>query len=56
MGKNWNSTTREYENIKSDEIQRLAEKAKKLNKKGKSVPEIAKELGKSISRIYEYLK
>jgi|TARA_B110000483_G_C17687704_1_gene348150 transposase len=56
MGKNWNSTTREYENIKSDEIQRLAENAKKLYKKGKSVSEIAKELGKSISRIYEYLK
>jgi len=56
MGKNWNSRTGQFEEIKSQEIRDLAEKAKKLKAKGYSVSEIAEKFGLSKGRIYEYLK
>jgi transposase len=56
MGKNWNSKTGKFEQIKSQEIKDLADKAKRLKAKGYSVSEIAEEFGLSKGRIYEYLK
>ena len=56
MGKNWNSRTGKYEEIKSQEIIDLADKAKKLKEKGYSVSEIAEKFGLSKGRIYEYMK
>ena len=56
MGKNWNSKTGKFEDIKSQEIKDLANKAKQLRVKGYSVSEIAEKFGLSRGRIYEYLK
>ena len=56
MGKNWNSKTGKFEEIKSQEIKELADKAKRLKAKGYSVSEIAEKFGLSKGRIYEYLK
>lgn len=56
MGKNWNSKTGKFEDIKSQEIKDLANKAKQLREKGYSVSEIAEKFGLSRGRIYEYLK
>ena len=56
MGKNWNSKKGKFEDIKSQGIKDLADKAKKLREQGFSVAEIAKEFGLSKGRIYEYLK
>ena len=56
MGKNWNSKTGKFEEIKSQEIKDLADKAKKLRAQGYSVSKIAEEFGLSKGRIYEYLK
>ena len=56
MGKNWNSKTGKFEDIKSQEIKDLANKAKQLRAKGYSVSEIAEKFGLSRGRIYEYLK
>ena len=55
MGKNWNSKTKQFTEIKSIEKQDLANKAKKLRIQGFSVSEIAKSFGLSKSRIYQYL-
>tara|TARA_B100000900_G_C20580252_1_gene717219 strand:+ start:918 stop:1088 length:171 start_codon:yes stop_codon:yes gene_type:complete len=55
MGKNWNSKTKLWTEIKSTEKQDLANKAKKLRIQGCSVSEIAKSFGLSKSRIYQYL-
>jgi predicted transcriptional regulator len=55
-GKNWNSKKGIYTNIISNEILNNSKRAQELKNKGVSVTEIAKELGLSKSRIYEYLK
>ncbi len=55
-GKNWNSKSRTYSNIKSEEILKKSIKAQELRSKGIPVVQIANELGLSKSRIYEYLK
>jgi len=55
-GKNWNSKSGIYTDIKSEEILNKSKKAKELKNKGLKVVEIAKEFGLSPSRIYEYLK
>ena len=56
MGKNWNSKTKQWTEIKSIQKQDLANKAKKLRIQGCSIPKIAKSFGLSKSRIYQYLK
>ena len=55
-GKNWNSKTGIYYDIKGNEILNKSKKAQELKSNGMSVAEIAKEFGLSKSRIYEYLK
>ena len=55
-GKNWNSKLRVYTNIIGEETLIKSKKAEELKNKGYSVSEIAKKLGLSTSRIYEYLK
>lgn len=55
-GKNWNSRSGTYTNIISEEILNKSKRAQELYSKGIKVEEIAKELGLSKSRIYEYLK
>ena len=44
MGKNWNSRTGKFEEIKSKEIQDMADRAKELRLKGFTVAEISKNL------------
>lgn len=55
-GKNWNSKLRVYTNIIGEETLIKSKKAQELKNKGLSVSEIAKNLGLSESRIYEYLR
>jgi predicted transcriptional regulator len=55
-GKNWNSKLRVYTNIMGEETLIKSKKAQELKNKGLSVSEIAKNLGLSESRIYEYLR
>ena len=55
-GKNWNSRSGTYTNIISEEILNKSKRAQELYSKGIKLEEIAKELGLSKSRIYEYLK
>ncbi len=55
-GKNWDSKSGIYTNIKSEEILNKSKRAQELKTKGLTVAEIAKKLGLSESRIYEYLK
>jgi predicted transcriptional regulator len=55
-GKNWNSKSGTYTDIKSEEILNKSKKAQELTTKGLKVVEIAKELGLSKNRIYEYLR
>ncbi len=55
-GKNWNSKSGTYTDIKSEEILNKSKKAQELQTKGLKVIEIAKELGLSKNRIYEYLR
>ena len=55
-GKNWNSKLRVYTNIIVEETLIKSKKAQELKNKGLSVSEIAKNLGLSESRIYEYLR
>ncbi len=55
-GKNWNSKSGTYTNIVSQQILNKSKRAQELYLKGIKVAEIAKELGLSESRIYEYLK
>lgn len=55
-GKNWNSKSGTYSNIKSEDILKKSIRAQELRSKGISVVQIAKELEVSKSRIYEYLK
>ena len=56
MPKNWNSPKGTWSDIKSDEILKKADLAKKLKSGGMSVADIAEKLKLSKSRIYEYLK
>ena len=56
MGKNWNSKTGKFEEIKSQEIRDLAYRSKLLKLEGWAVSEIADKFGKSNGRIYEYLR
>ena len=56
IGKNWNSKSGTYSNIKGAEILNKSKRAQELKSKGISVVQIATELGLSKSRIYEYLK
>jgi|TARA_R110000787_G_scaffold70911_6_gene157798 predicted transcriptional regulator len=53
---NWNSATKEWTQLKSLSVIKLATIAKKLRAKRMSVKNIAEVLDKSESRIREYLK
>ena len=53
---NWNSATKEWTQLKSLQVIKLATIAKKLRAKRMSVKNIAEVLDKSESRIREYLK
>jgi hypothetical protein len=55
-GKNWNSKSGTYSNIKGVEKINKSKLAQELRSKGIPVVQIARELGLSKSRIYEYLK
>lgn len=55
-GKNWNSKKEIFEDIKSEETIIKAQYAIELKKKGMPVADIAKKMGLSKSRIYEYLR
>jgi predicted transcriptional regulator len=55
-GKNWNSRSGTYTNIISEKILNKSKRAQELRSNKISVDQIAKELGLSKSRIYEYLK
>lgn len=55
-GKNWNSKTRTYTNIKNQDTQNKAKEAQQLKIRGLSVKEIASKLNLSKTRIYEYLR
>lgn len=54
--KNWNSKTSVYYDIVGDQARNLAQQAVKMNKDGVPVSTIAMKLGKSRSRIYQYLR
>tara|TARA_Y100000401_G_C8193197_1_gene159779 strand:+ start:143 stop:307 length:165 start_codon:yes stop_codon:yes gene_type:complete len=53
---NWNSKTKKWTQLKSWSVIKLATVANKLRSKRMSVKNIAEVLGKSESRIREYLK
>tara|TARA_R110000823_G_scaffold150192_1_gene281046 strand:- start:158 stop:325 length:168 start_codon:yes stop_codon:yes gene_type:complete len=53
---NWNSKTNQWTELKSLSIIKLATIAKKLRYKRMTIKNIAEVLGKSESRIREYLK
>ncbi len=55
-GKNWNSKEKVYNDIVSKDIQNNAKVAQYLRATGLTVRKIAHLMGKSISRIYEYLR
>ena len=55
-GVNWDSKNQEYVGLKNLSTIDKAFKAQELKSNGMPVKEIAKALGKSKSRIYEYLK
>ena len=55
-GVNWDSTKQEYVGLKNLSTIDKAFKAQELKSNGMPVKEIAKALGRSKSRIYEYLK
>lgn len=56
MGKNWNSKISQYTDIVRDTTKKRAEKAETLREMGVSVKDIARQINKSTSRVYEYLK
>ena len=55
-GKNWYSKKKSWSDLVHDETKDNAKKAAKLRSAGKPVKDIAKALGLSKSRIYEYLR
>lgn len=54
--KNWNSKTKVYYDIVGEPAKELAQKANTMKEYGLSVETISKELNKSRSRIYQYLR
>jgi hypothetical protein len=56
QGKNWNSKTGEWSDIVRPETKENAALAQEMRKAGDSIAKIAKALGKSESRIREYLR
>lgn len=55
-GKNWKSKQCEWTDLVKPETKEKAAQAASLKRQGKSVPEIAKKLKLSTSRIYELLR
>jgi len=55
-GKNWVSDSKEYRDIVGDVARKKANTAIRMREEGKTVRDIAFEMGLSISRIYEYLR
>mgnify|MGYP001343012906 CR=1 FL=1 len=55
-GKNWNSKQGTWTPIVRPETKELAARAARLRATGKTVAQIAKELGRSQSRVRELLK
>lgn len=56
MGKNWNSKTGLYSDIKGEDTLAKSKKAQELKNQGLSVSDIAIKLELSKSRIYELLR
>jgi hypothetical protein len=56
MGKNWNSKTGVYTDIKGAETLAKSKKAQELKIQGFSVADISLKLGLSKSRVYELLR
>jgi orotate phosphoribosyltransferase-like protein len=56
MGKNWNSKTGVYSDIKGEETLAKSKKAQELKNQGLSVSDIAIKLELSKSRVYELLR
>lgn len=54
--KNWNSKTSEYTDIVGEDTRDIASVAVSMHERGVPVSIIAKGLGKSKSRIYQYLR
>ena len=54
--KNWNSKTSEYTDIVGEQTRDIAGVAIDMHERGVPVRIIAKGLGKSRSRIYQYLR
>ncbi len=54
--KNWNSKTSEYTDIVGEQTRDIAGIAVSMHERGVPVSIIAKGLGKSRSRIYQYLR
>lgn len=55
-GKNWNSKRGTWTPVNRPETKALAARAALLRAQGKTLGEIAKELGRSVSRVSELLK
>lgn len=53
---NWDSARQTYSPVVGVETKQFVDQAKNLRAKGKTVKQIAEELGKSESRICEYLR
>ncbi len=56
MAKNWNSKISQYTDIVKDQTKKTAEKAESLREMGVPVKDIARQINKSTSRVYEYLR
>lgn len=56
MGKNWNSKTGVYSDIKGEDTLAKSKKAQEFKNQGLSVSDIAIKLELSKSRIYELLR
>ncbi len=56
MGKNWNSKTNSWNEIKSKDVLKKVELCEQYKSMGLSVSEISIKLGLSKSRVYEYLR
>ena len=54
--KNWNSKLNKHTEIKGEETKKLAKEAFRLSELNYSVKDIAAKMGKSESRIREYLR
>lgn len=56
MGKNWNSSTGKWVDVKSEDVKDLAAKVKSLKNNGMSAKEIAQTINRSVARVYELLR